>query len=65
MYPVIKKKKKKKKTPQNYYKTTLYASLISDTKQVSVSLGVGGVGGCIGCFTKKSKSKLNLNFQTT
>ena len=37
---------KKKQLPRNYYKTTLYASLISNNKQVSVCVGVGGVGGC-------------------
>ena len=57
--------KNPKKTPRNYYKITLYASLISDTKQVSVCLGEGGVDGCTGCYTKKSKPKLNPNFQTT
>ena len=37
---------KKKQLPRNYYKTTLYASLISNNKQVSVFVGVGGVGVC-------------------
>ena len=44
---------KKKQLPRNYYKTTSYNSLISSTKQVSDCVGVGGVGGCTGCFTKK------------
>ena len=49
MYTFI---KKKKKTQRNYYKTTLYPSLISSTKQVSaVCVELGGVG--TGCFTKK------------
>ena len=38
---------------ETFYFTALYASLISDTKQVSAFLSVGCVGGCTGCFTKK------------
>ena len=48
-----KKNQKKNQLPHNCYKNTLYARLISDTEQVSVCLGMGGVGGCTGCFTKK------------
>ena len=34
--------KKKKQLSRNYYKTTSYASLISNTEQVSDCVGVGG-----------------------
>ena len=51
-FSCIRLSKKKKKTQRNYYKTTLYPSLISSTKQVSaVCVELGGVG--TGCFTKK------------
>ena len=62
-----KQKKQQQQLPRNYYKTTLYASLISNSKHVSVCVrvsGVGRVGGCTGCFTKTTP-KLNPNFETT